>query len=78
MKKSAKIGIGTRVTMNTMHNLSKFYSKTKSHKIRVVTHYTILGIFFVSILWKHKSDKIGDKSSEIKFLLYELISWIHK
>lgn len=78
MTNSSKITFGTRVTMNTMHNLSKFYSKTKSPKLRVVTHYTILGIFFVSILWKHKSDKIGDKSSEIKFILFELLSWIHK
>jgi len=78
MKEPSKIGIGTRVTMNTMHNLSKFYSKTKSHRLRVLTHYTILGIFFVSILWKHKSDKIADKPSELKFIICELISWIHK
>jgi len=78
MTKPGKIGIGTKVTINAMHNLSKFYSKTKSPKLRVVTHYTILGIFFVSILWKHKSDKIGGKSSELKFIIYELISWIHK
>ncbi|KYC51109.1 MAG: hypothetical protein AMQ22_01358 [Candidatus Methanofastidiosum methylothiophilum] len=78
MANSSKISFGTRVTMNTMHNLSKFYSKTKSPKLRVVTHYTILGIFFVSILWKHKSDKIGNKSSEIKFIFFELLSWIHK
>jgi len=78
MANSSKISFGTRVTMNTMHNLSKFYSKTKSPKLRVVTHYTILGIFFVSILWKHKSDKIWNKSSEIKFIFFELLSWIHK
>ncbi|MCC7573320.1 MAG: hypothetical protein KO464_08010 [Candidatus Methanofastidiosum sp.] len=78
MKEPGTISIGTRVTMNTMHNLSKFYSKTKSPKIRVVTHYAILGIFFVSILWKHKPSSIWQKPSELKFILCELISWFHK
>jgi len=78
MKGSSKISIGTRLTMNTMHNLSKFYSKTKSRKLRVATHYAILGIFFVSILWKHKPTGILKKTSELKFLVSEVLSWVHK
>jgi hypothetical protein len=78
MKEPGKISVGTRVTMNTMHNLSKFYSKTKSPKLRVATHYAILGIFFVSILWKHKPTSIQKKTSEIKFIVSEVLSWVHK
>jgi len=78
MKEPGKISAGTRFTMNTMHNLSKFYSKTKSHKLRVVTHYAILGIFFVSILWKHKPSSIWQKPSELKFVLLEVLSWARK
>lgn len=78
MKKSGKIGIGTRITINTMHNLSKFYSKHKSSKLRFVTHYVILAIFFVSILWKYQSKKISKSSSEIRLVLSGAISWIHK
>ncbi|NPV51018.1 MAG: hypothetical protein HPY60_07485 [Candidatus Methanofastidiosum sp.] len=78
MTKQKKIGIGTRLTMNSMHNLSKFYSKTKSRKLRVATHYAILGIFFVSILWKHKPSSIWQKPSELKFLVSEVLSWVHK
>lgn len=73
-----KIGLGNRIRMSTMHNLSKIYTKTKSRRLRVATHYAILGIFFVSILWKHKSKSIWDKPSELKFLVSEVISWIHK
>jgi hypothetical protein len=78
MKESTKIGVGTKITMNTMHNLSKLYSRTKSRKLRIVTHYTILAIFFVSILSKHKHNSILEKSSEIKFVVSEVLSWIHK
>ncbi|NYT13663.1 MAG: hypothetical protein GKC01_04025 [Candidatus Methanofastidiosa archaeon] len=78
MTKQKKIGIGTRLTMNAMHNLSKFYSKTKSRKLRFATHYAILGIFFVSILWKHKPSSIWQKPSELKFLVSEVLSWVHK
>jgi hypothetical protein len=78
MKESTKIGIGTRFTINTMHNLSKFYSNHKSAKLRYVTHYTILAIFFISILWKHQSKKISNTSSEIRLIISEAISFIHK
>ncbi|HNR44971.1 MAG TPA: hypothetical protein PLI06_03210 [Methanofastidiosum sp.] len=78
MDEPRKIGIGTRITMKSMHNLSKFYSKTKSSKLRILTHYAILGIFFVSILWKHKPTSISKKSSELKFLVSVVLSWIHK
>ena len=78
MAELGKIGFGTRVTMNTMHNLSKFYSKTKSKKLRVATHYAILGIFFVSILWKHKPSSMWQKPSELKFVVLEVLSWVRK
>jgi hypothetical protein len=78
MGESTKIGFGNSLRMNTMHNLTKFYSKTKSRRLRILTHYAILGIFFVSIVLKHKPTSIRKKTSEIKFIVSEVMSWVRK
>ncbi|NMC59769.1 MAG: hypothetical protein GYA51_10370 [Candidatus Methanofastidiosa archaeon] len=72
------IGLGNKITMKSMHVISRLNSKHNSAKLRFTFHYLILAIFFISICGKYQLIRFKRTSSRLKLVLLEVISCIHR